>query len=579
MVLGDLSSHFQNPNGARKLPIAASSERFLAFFFDVILFTPIFSVLLSQIFKKLELKYYTSPDSAEFLVFSFTLIFGVVFLTALTQAFFIYYFQGSPGKLIFKLRVLNFNTGQKPTLGNSLLRSALWTFEFFLLGIPFLEILSHQHRRILHDRASETMVVTLKKATDPGPHPLEMHFVRNILFICVTLFGFWGSLLAGKVYVAAVRGDFKKQELEKDHYLCPMISEMLDGHHGRIDTAISMFVAGELPEDCVMSEADFALWTNNELEIPWAYLAKSFYYKFNSDKSDEYLEQVCDSSRNGDLPSVPCQIAQTIQEGGTIKDNKILNETLTGQILGLREMLSDGEYSRFLKDSRQLASYVGFNNFIQKETVKALWGSNLQKQAEGAYLNMYSHVEPTHQIEIASWMCLEEVESECAVKNYNSCDDLKTNFKRNSMTGLTTDSVIALIKEKDCAKDSSISMLYFHEFFEENPLVQDLVGAISKESNWSKEKRLDTLRKLAFSISATRSIRHRAQMALLEMSDESKDAEQILSYLERSTHRDWFWKKLSNKVAKLEQTKWKSLAHRTDRLFDTRAPASMKESK
>jgi uncharacterized RDD family membrane protein YckC len=332
MVLGE----FKHKSKSAQLRIAPISERFLAFFFDIVLFTPLFTVLLSQIFKKIELRYYLAPDSIEFVALAIIAVFLIAVLTILFQSLFIHYFQGTPGKLVFKLRVVDSSTGLHPSLGNSFLRSTLWVIEFFLLGIPLLEIMSQKQRRALHDRASETAVITLKEIADPGPHPLESHFVRNLLMIFVTVFCVWGALVASKLYVAAVRGDFKKQELVNDKYLCNAVTESVEPGQSRLDYAIALFVAQQIPDDCLLSEADFAFWTNNEFELSWAYLAKSFYYKFDSDKSESYLEKVCEFDKN----STACEIAKVIQDGGEFKKASKAAETLTAQILNLKEMLS-----------------------------------------------------------------------------------------------------------------------------------------------------------------------------------------------------------------------------------------------
>lgn len=572
MVLGDLE--FQKV--ARPIRTAPVAERFLAFFFDVVLFTPIFTLLLSQLFKKIELRYYTSPDSIEFLILGLMALLGVGVLTVLFQTAFIYFLQGTPGKLVFKMRVVDYSTGKAPTVGAAFLRSTLWVIEFCFLAVPFLEVISQKQRRMLHDRASDTVVTTLKDVTDGGPHPLESHFVRNVIVIFVSLFCLWGALFASKVYLAAIRGDFKKQELENDQYLCSVISDAANPNYTRLDLAIALFVAQEIPEDCLLSEADFAFWTNNETELGWAYLAKGFYFKFDKEKSSVYLNKVCDIAEN----SSACDITQIILGDKELDKNSTAGMTLTGQVLHLRDILSHGQYLSFLKESRSLTEIRGFHDFIQQETVKALWGSSQKEQAQGAYLNSIPHLEATHQIDMASWMCLEEIEKNCAVKEYASCNDLKLRLKKNSMTGLTTDSVLALVKEKDCRKDVGFSLLFFHEFFQDNPLVRELVGAISSDSDWSTERRLKVLRQLSFSTEASRSVRHRAQLALAEMSHENEDVKKILSYLEQSDRKDWFWKKMSNKLVEVSQkNKWDQLANKAQSIQSGRLPASLHQDK
>ena len=51
---------------------------------------------------------------------------------------------------------------------------------------PFLEILGHDERRALHDKTSETWMISLKTdRLSQSPHAIEQHFVRQFFYLVV----------------------------------------------------------------------------------------------------------------------------------------------------------------------------------------------------------------------------------------------------------------------------------------------------------------------------------------------------------------------------------------------------------
>ncbi len=78
MVIQDLTDSF-SVSTLRKNKIAPVTDRLLAVFFDFVLFTPIFTLLFSQLFRRLEVRYYTSPESTEFLVLFAITVLGLAF--------------------------------------------------------------------------------------------------------------------------------------------------------------------------------------------------------------------------------------------------------------------------------------------------------------------------------------------------------------------------------------------------------------------------------------------------------------------------------------------------------------------
>ncbi len=555
MVFQDLSQYSKDSavsDSTASFRIAPVSDRVLAFCFDVALFSPLFTLILSRIFQKIELRYYTDPGSLEFSVLLGLGVFGIAALTLFTQAYCLWRWGATPGKYFFKLKVLSINE-KKLTFVQTTLRSILWILEFCAFGLAFFEILSQKQRRPLHDRAAETMVVTLKIQGDQGPHPLEAHFVRNLLLMFSTVILLWGTVFIGQIYRMATQGEFKKMELEENEFLCSAISTHVEKDQTRLDLAIAQFLAGEIEEDCLLSESDFSLWTGEKNQLAWGYFAKSIFYQFDQEKSNEYLGKVCISDRTSEA----CRLAQALQ---TQNRNEILKaaSSLTGQIMQIREFTNRGDFSSALKSVTKLsASSAGFEKYTQKQTVKYLWMLGRKEEAAGAYMNTWKFMAEQDQADLASWLCLENVNDRCENKNYKACNDLKENLKETSYTTATTESLIGLVMEAECKNSHDLSLISFQKILEGNESLKNLVLALSSESEWSSERRLASLRQLSFDSEAnvSRLVQRRAQMVLLDKSKNVEDSLKLLELLRGTEKHDWVWQSLMQKISHLAEKK------------------------
>jgi uncharacterized RDD family membrane protein YckC len=184
MVIQDLSDHSASApqTGLRLAPVA---DRVLAFAIDFFLFSPVVHLLLSLLLRKIEVLLISAPNSMELFSLIFVCLAATVFFVVIVQTLFLTFLGGTPGKLFLKLRVipLSGDSAVQLTLNQAFIRSLLWVVEVSLFLVPFLEVLSHSQRRALHDRGAETMVVTLKSKGDSGPHPLEVHLIRQVMLV------------------------------------------------------------------------------------------------------------------------------------------------------------------------------------------------------------------------------------------------------------------------------------------------------------------------------------------------------------------------------------------------------------
>jgi uncharacterized RDD family membrane protein YckC len=519
-------------------PIA---DRLLSVVFDVVLFTPIFSLILANLFRKLELMYFTSPNSTEFLVLCVVAGVFVVILTVLFQTLFLMLLGATPGKYFFKIQVISLEGRLR--FSQALLRSVLWVGEVVFLGMPFLEILSETSRRPLHDRAAGTVVVTLKKQGDPGPQVLETQFMRHF-FVIFSLAAFvWVIFFVGHFYKQAVRGEFKKSELEADQYLCSSVSSSLQPKDQRIDKALALFMADEISEECLASEADFVLWTQNESDKSWAYLAKGLLQKSDSDQFEAYLEKACEEDEQG----TACEIAQYEADP---MGHAIPKEGATSSILKVTQDFEKGLYKQAEKEFLELARDTSFQTFAQQGLVKAYWAQNKVERAQGAYQNVVHQMSKTSRKELASWICHEELDKKCSTEAIEACEDLKAIVHSDPAPVQETFIAVALIREKECRQSPSLDYKKFHSLLEQKPDVFNYVRAISKEVELSRDEKSKILKDLAFRKESVRPLflRRLALQEWVSYMQTDEDYHQVSQFLKDKKVRDLSWIKVYDRA-------------------------------
>lgn len=552
---------YKSTHGIKPLNIAPVADRFLATAFDFVIFTPVVGLMLAPLFRRLELISMSSPQSTEFTVLAALAVFYICILSCLLQTLFLVWKKATPGQLFFKLRVVSVDHPEKHlSLTQSLLRSVLWTFEFFLLLLPFLEVFSDQQRRPLHDRAAGTMVITLKKDAEIAPHQFEAELVRKVMALSFMLLFFWGLTGVSHFYRMAMRGEFKRSELIANNYLCEEVSRSLDEEDAqndglRIDKAVGLYLASEVSDDCVLSEADFALWSSSDEGADWAYFAKGLIKKYDRELAASYFEQACQSNDQG----AACELAK-IHQGllGAGENENVdpsdfseqVKETETAQVLSAVYDFEQARYAEAEKRFVSLKETKGYTHFAQKGLIKSLWAQNKKEKAEGAFLGSLLQENSSEQRDVMAWLCLEQLDDQCSPKSKQACESLKEQYVGNLHQVENPLVAVALIKEKDCRKSTDMEIARFHELFKEYPDVLTWTKAVTEESNLSSTERLDLLRELSFRKTPVRPqvVRTQALQTLAEKSLRKSDIELVMKSLDSRKIKDLAWDKVFNKM-------------------------------
>jgi uncharacterized RDD family membrane protein YckC len=539
MVIDDFSA-LNAGNKAHK--VAPTEDRLLAFIFDIVLFTPFVSLILAGVVKQIELVQTVSPQSFEFTILVIILVVFSLMLALLSQTVFLFLMQTTPGKYFFKMRVVPYEPalGQtRLTFGQSFLRALLWNIEFCLLGLPWLEVFSDPKRRLLHDRASNTMVVTEKKQIERGPHLLEAQFMRQ--FFLFSGFALCGLLIfvGGHYYQAVLSGDFRKADLAESDFFCEQVSQTVKPDELRLDKALALFMAGEIEDDCLAAEAEFSLWWPSSSDKAWAYFAKGVLKKSDPQLAEIYWLKACAE----DPDSAACELAQYEAKP---RSTKIPEGTETAKILKVIQQFELAQYAKAEKSFVELAKDNGFERFAGQGLVKAFWAQDQTEKAHGAFTSVVHQLDQESKAELSAWICHEELDQQCSSKAIEACEVLKEQ-KQNTIE----DSFVALamIREKECRKTEAVDYRQFHDLFRERADVLQFVKAIAQESKMSRQQRLTILEDLSFRKDSVRPafLRLMSIQEWLKQSGANSDFSKVTKFLKEKKVRDLSWVKVYKK--------------------------------
>ncbi len=546
-----------NLGGVSPRRIAPISDRLLAFGFDVFLFTPVFSLALGLLFRRLLWKADILSGSLESYVFFGLGFFVSAILTVIFQTVSLYFFGGTPGKHIFKLKVVSVTEGgaiYPISSTQSLLRSCLWVMECAFLGIPFLEVLSQKERRPLHDRAAETMVVTLKNNSDLGPHSIESQFIKKFITLLLAMTVLWGMVFIAQAHQMLMNGGFQSPASEENRFVCSSISDKITKEKNRVDLSLAQYLIGEINGSCLLVEADAAILApKDQVKNAWGYLAKGLFYRYDREQSRAYFDQACDRGADSEA----CYLAGRIrnERWGWFSGEA---RGLTAKVLKIQGLSSQGDFVSALYVINELTNQsIQFREYTQKQVVKLLWAQGHILESRGAYSNTWPYMSLKNKTELSAWLCLEEVENECVNRRYQACDHLKGMLKTTTHnTDPSFESLAGLIKESSCKRSQEIDLSPFYQFLKRHSSFRDLILINSLKSEVSLEGKLFLLRKLSFEVSFGSTdiwVQRRAQIALLDHSRQTPDALAILQSLSRSQERDFDWHAVFKKLVRRSQ--------------------------
>lgn len=545
MVIRDLSI-YSDEQPAETHRLATVADRLLAFAIDFFLFSPVVHLLLSFLIRKIEVMRVTAPDSTELIALFFVAgVLTIAFVVSL-QTFFLVWVGATPGKYFLKLRVIPFDL-EKDAVSwpQALLRSVLWILEVALFFVPFLEILSHKKRRALHDRASETVVVTLKAVGDSGPHQLESHFIRQVLVVCTLVVLSWAFFGVGRAYRMSLAGSYKKAEMAENGQLCQFIE---DGSLNRVDEALALFLADAVSDECVYLESDFALWTADNNLKAWASLAMAVVSKSDTKLSESYLQRTCELAPENEA----CALSNYFLGKDSKKNLAKLGQdssmdegsSLSAKVLQVMSKERSAHLSA-MASSLQKLEHPALVPFKLKHQVKAYWAEHDLEKARGVFQGGVLSLGSQAREEISTWMCLEEMQQECSPASVSmACRDLKKEGPSDNL-----EFAWASIKASECSRSSNAVLSRFKDLFSKRKDFKKLAEAMLNEKKMSVSRQAAEFEEIA--TKGTGLLKRWALNEWIERARSSSSWEKIFELLDEADRQDWTWQRQAMKAMTL----------------------------
>lgn len=464
MILPDSAS----PNLTPLLPKKASfripsvADRLLAFVFDVAFFTPIVALMLSGVSQRLELSYFMQGNSNEFLVYLFVYISFAFVQVVLLQSLFLVLFSSTPGKMIFKmkLQIRDTDSAARIRFPQALLRSFLWTLSLCLFFLPMIEILSHRRRQTIYDRASDLEVVSLKQdSLDHTPHWLEAQFVRQFLFVGALLFSLFVVSQLGRVYQKVAAGEFKSAPSVETDFLCDMVTQVTEKEESRTEMAAMLYLVGEVDQDCLFMESEFALGQVQPRRIAQGYFGK-FLLSLSQQGGDSSfeLEDLVQMKPTGETllyTSKICEVSSESPECGLVKAWPMGKSSydLIGpvpQLIQLQMSFLEGQWDRFEQLVLNLREQQGVYQFVSYLNLQSLWARERYERARGAFEALQIVSTENIKQRAGRFLCLAERGESCQNQLIASCQILNQAFNQRSEAWTDPRALWALVQDEKC---------------------------------------------------------------------------------------------------------------------------------
>ncbi len=143
----------ETTNSNDDLQLASMGARTIAFIIDDLSITLLVAVMLWDVISA------SGGDLIAVMGIMNSAFFQIVFIKFIYQTFFVWYYGATVGKLIVKIRVIDFDDFGRVSLINSAVRSAGRIVSEMLLYIGFIMAFFTDSRQTFHDKFGKTLVV------------------------------------------------------------------------------------------------------------------------------------------------------------------------------------------------------------------------------------------------------------------------------------------------------------------------------------------------------------------------------------------------------------------------------------
>lgn len=140
-------------NNSNNLELASVRSRTFAFVIDDFLVT---FVMIAMYWNEIVA---SSSDLGSMLMVMNSFVWQVLFLKFIYQTFFVWYYGATVGKILTKIRVIDYNHFGRVSIFTAIIRSAFRLVSEMFFYIGFIFAFFNDGRQTLHDKFGKTLVV------------------------------------------------------------------------------------------------------------------------------------------------------------------------------------------------------------------------------------------------------------------------------------------------------------------------------------------------------------------------------------------------------------------------------------
>ena len=446
-----------------EFPLALPFDRLAANIADLVLFIPLVSVALALLRKQMVLSQLvgTEPQLHAYAVFYFLATIGI---GSFYQFFFLSIAGATPGKFFFGLRVWDVWTRRRPHWLKLALRSVLWWVDLFTF-LPLLALFSDSHRRPIHDRFADTVVVNQRDRNAGVPGAIESGLARGFFLAVICCCSFWILANSWDQYTRAGNFGVAFQRWAGGTPFCSEIDEASQdwprqpntAEH-RLQVAMALFASGDVGEDCLDFEAEALIWHKDltpEIKA-FAYLAKAFSQMDQGSESNRYLDKVCKTSPNSDSCKVIDLIDHFQTEDALDARNdpsiELLSEVSHAyvKIWVIRYYYKSGRLEEIDTLLSDLALNGSLSKFLSEYRVKSLWRKGKVKAARSAFELSWESSHGAGNASLSWWLCDQEILRDCENAEASSCRIFESRYAEVKRSSLEVPANLTKFKRGEC---------------------------------------------------------------------------------------------------------------------------------
>lgn len=511
--------------------IVRPSRRLFAAIFDLVFLFSTGYLLLSPILRKASTNLLLNLDGQSANSYVFLMIATLSALTFLYQVVSVYFFAKTPGMAMMGIKLVPLHH-TKITMAQALLRASLFQLEVFFLGVPFFEIWTHPKGHTLHDRGSDTKVVSvLSEKQNYVPNFLEVHFFRQIGA------GFFASVLFilalkfANGYVAMFSNQIVSDEDSKQLSCLPNEALERQATPGDLDLALSLYFAGEINVDCLSQELDRKFWSNQNWNET-AYLAKAFLQIDQGLEAKEYFAKACEESSS----KLVCGwgkfvLGQNVENLKELPSLVVSGDLLSAKVYFANSALNlqQGPVARYILDSLDNEPIV--SRFLVSGKLKLNRIENRKDSSDSQLDVLESLLGSLSVVNNLAWVCRYDMAKDCRESSQSACKKVEALADKFIDVKSNIEVSLALLKHRKCVDKSRITREDMGAWFTDagwNELVDFYSGRqIVKDNSY-----LNRIKKLLASNQISTSLRMEVLDVVVQLSKTVEDFEFVTNYVQ-----------------------------------------------